>query len=161
MDSALLEVLVGLAIAFGLFGVVVQVLPGSLIIVAAIAVWAVVTGGTAAWVVLGVAVAAIVASAIGKYVVAGAHLRREKVPGSAIVWGGVAAIVGFFVIPVVGLFVGFVGGVYLAERLRLGAHPEAWRATKVALRATGLTILIELAGALVATGAWVVGLVIT
>ena len=54
MDSALLEVIVGLAITFGLFGVVVQVLPGSLIIVAAIAVWAVVTGGTAAWVVLGV-----------------------------------------------------------------------------------------------------------
>ena len=52
-------------------------------------------------------------------------------------------VVGFFVIPVVGLFVGFVLGIYLAERRRVG-QADAWPSTKAALRAVGLSILIEL-----------------
>lgn len=155
--SAEAEVVVGLVILVGLVGVVVQVLPGALIILGAIAVWAVLTGGTGAWVVLGVAVLAIVGSAIGKYLLAGRHLRRSNVPNSTLVWGGVAGVVGFFVIPVVGLLVGFVLGVYLAELARLREHPLAWSATVVALKATGITIVVELAGALVASAAWLVG----
>ena len=34
--------------------------------------------------------------------------------------GGACGVVGFFVVPVVGLFLGFVLGVYVAERRRLG-----------------------------------------
>ncbi|WP_282949181.1 DUF456 domain-containing protein [Cellulomonas endometrii] len=156
------EVLVGLAILVGLLGVVVQVLPGALVVLGAVAVWAVVTGGTAAWVVLGVAVAATVVSGVAKYLVAGRYLTRTGLRNRTLAWGGLLGVVGFFVIPVVGLPVGFVGGVYLAERLQeRHGHPEAWRATVAAIKATGITILIELAGALVATLAWVVGLVVT
>lgn len=156
------ELLVGLVIAVGLVGVVVQVLPGALLVLGAVAVWAVVTGGTAAWTVLGVAAVATVAAAVVKYLVAGRYLTRTGVGSRTLLVGGVLGVVGFFVVPVVGLPLGFVGGVYLAERLREGrGHPEAWRATLAALRATGLVVLIELAGALVATGAWVVGLAVT
>ena len=58
-------------------------------------------------------------------------------------------VVGFFVVPVVGLFVGFVLGVYLAERRRVGGA-AAWPSTKEALRAVGLSILIELAAGVLA-----------
>jgi uncharacterized protein YqgC (DUF456 family) len=148
------EVLVGLVIAAGLVGVIVQVLPGTLIILGAIAVWAVVTGGPWAWVTLAVAALALGASTVGKYILAGRHLRRSAVPNSTLVWGGIAGVVGFFVIPVVGLVVGFVLGVYLAELARLRDQGSAWRATVAALKATGITILVELAGALVASAAW-------
>ncbi len=160
--SALGEVLVGLVVAVGLVGVVVQVLPGALLVLGAVAVWSFVTGGPVAWTVLGVAVAATVVAGVVKYLVAGRYLTRTGVRNRVLVVGGVLGVVGFFVIPVVGLPVGFVGGVYLAERL-LERHPhgDAWRVTVAALRATGITILIELAGALVATGAWVVGLLLT
>jgi len=160
--SALGEVLVGLVVAVGLVGVVVQVLPGALLVLGAVAVWSFVTGGPVAWTVLGVAVVATVVAGVVKYLVAGRYLTRTGVRNRVLVVGGVLGVVGFFVIPVVGLPVGFVGGVYLAERL-LERHPhgDAWRATVAALRATGITILIELAGALVATGAWVVGLLLT
>jgi uncharacterized protein YqgC (DUF456 family) len=160
--SPLGEVVVGLVIAVGLFGVVVQVLPGALLVLGAVAVWAVVTGGTAAWVVLGVALVATVVAGVAKYLVAGRYLTRTGVRNRVLVVGGVLGVVGFFVIPVVGLPVGFVGGVYLAERI-LERHPhgDAWRATVAALRATGITILIELAGALVATGAWLAGVAAT
>jgi hypothetical protein len=61
----------------------------------------------------------------------------------------------------VGLVVGFVLGVFLAEWLRARDHRTAWRSTVAALQATGLTILVELAGALVTTAAWIIGLVLT
>ena len=41
------DLLVGLVVLVGLFGVVVQVLPGGLLVAAAIIVWGVVTGGVA------------------------------------------------------------------------------------------------------------------
>ena len=65
-------------------------------------------------------------------------------------------MVGFFVVPVVGLFLGFILGVYLAERHRVGA-PSAWPSTKEALRAVGVSILIELAAGVLATGVWLAG----
>lgn len=159
--SPLGEVVVGLVILLGLVGVVVQVLPGALLVLGAVAVWAVVTGGAVAWAVLAVAVGATAAAALGKYVLAGRHLRRAEVPGSTLVWGGLVAIVGFFVVPVVGLVLGFVVGVFLAELARLRDPAQAWPATLAALTATGISLLVELAGALVATAAWVVGLLFT
>lgn len=155
------EIVVGLVVALGLFGVVVQVLPGSLLVLGAIAVWCFVTGGTAAWVVLAVTVVAVVGANVGKYLLAARHLTKADVPGSTIWWGGLGGVIGFFVIPVVGLVVGFLLAVFLAELARRREPGPAWAATVVAVRATGLTILVELGGALIATGAWIVGLVVT
>jgi hypothetical protein len=74
--------------------------------------------------------------------------------------GGLCAVVGFFVIPVVGALVGFPIGIYLAERIRVGAA-GAWPSTKAALRAVGVSILIELAAAVAATVVWVTGVALT
>lgn len=155
------ELIVGLILLLGLCGVVVQVLPGGLLVLGAIAVWAVVTGTGWAWTVLAVAVVATVVAGVGKYVLAGRHLRSAGVPTSTLVWGGLAGAVGFFVLPVVGLPIGFVLAVLLAELARLHDRRAAWAATVAALRATGMTILVELAGALVAVGAWALAVLFT
>ena len=76
-----------------------------------------------------------------------------------LVVGGLLGIVGFFVIPLVGLFVGFVLGVYLAELQRVG-QANAWPSTWAAVKAAGLSILIELASGLLAASAFVVGVVV-
>lgn len=159
--SALGEVLVGLGILVGLVGTVVQVLPGSVLVLGSVLVWAWVTGGTTAWVVLAVAAVAIGLAELGQWILAGRHMRRAEVPWSTLVWGGLAGVVGFFVIPVVGLFVFFVGAVFLAELLRRRDRAAAWRATLAAVQATGITILVQLLGGLVATAAWIVGLGLT
>nr|WP_210727162.1 DUF456 domain-containing protein [Sanguibacter hominis] len=150
-----------MVVLLGLVGVVVQVLPGSLIVLGAVVVWAILTGGWVAWTAFAVGVAAVALAAVGKYVLAGKHLRKADVPGSTLVWGAVVGIVGFFVVPVVGLLLGFPLGVFLAELARRKDAQAAWAATRVALHATGITILVELAGALVAAGAWVVGVLLT
>lgn len=159
--SAGAELLVGLVILLGLVGVVVQVLPGSLLVLGAILVWSIVTGGTAAWLVLAAAAIAVVGANVWKYFLAARQLTKQDVPSSTLWWGGLGAVVGFFAIPVVGLVIGFLLAVFLAEYLRRRETRAAWKATLAALKATGVTILVELGGALLATLAWIVGLLVT
>ena len=152
------EVLVGIVIVVGLVGAVVQVYPGAMVVLVAVGTWGIVTGGSVGWTVTVLAALFTLAAMILKFVLAGRYLQRTGVPNRSLIIGGILAIIGFFVVPVVGLFLGFVLGVFLSELQRLGGADRAWPSTVHALKATGLTILIELAGARLATGAWVVGL---
>ena len=147
-------VVVGLAIATGIVGVVVPVLPGALLVWAAIAAWALAVGSATAWVVLAVATLLVGGAQVVKLLVPGRRLRDAGVPSRSIVAGLLLAVVGFFLIPVVGFFLGFPLGVYLEERRRLGRHASAWGSTREALRAIGLSILIELTATVLAAGAW-------
>jgi uncharacterized protein len=148
------EVLVGIAILAGLVGVLVPVLPGLLLCWAAVLVWALAERTVLAWTVLAAATVLLAASQVTKYLVPGRRLRAAGVPWSSLAAGGVVAIVGFFVIPVVGVVAGFVAGVYGAERLRLRSHAAAWPSTMQALRAVGLSMLIELGAGLLIGVAW-------
>jgi uncharacterized protein YqgC (DUF456 family) len=146
--------LVGLAIAVGIVGVVLPILPGALLAWAAIVVWALAVGSATAWVVLVIATLSIGIAQVVKVLVPGRRLRDAGVPRTSILVGVALAVVGFFLVPIVGLFIGFPLGVYLQERRRLGEHEPAWRSTQEALRAIGLSIAIELAATLLATVAW-------
>jgi uncharacterized protein YqgC (DUF456 family) len=154
------ELLVALAIAVGLVGILVPILPGSILIVGALLGWAWYVGGATAWAVFAVATVILVAGAVVKYLVPNRRLKEVGVPASTQWVGAAVGIVGFFVVPVVGLFIGFVLGVYLAEYRRVGGA-AAWPSTKHALRAVGLSILIELVAAVAATLVWVAGVLAT
>jgi uncharacterized protein YqgC (DUF456 family) len=152
-------VVCGLLVVVGLFGVVVPILPGTVLVALGIGIWAVEDGSAGAWVTLVVALGCLVVGAVVKYAVPGRRLKAA-VPTRTLVVGGLGAVVGFFVIPVVGVLVGFPVGVYLAERVRVGAQ-GAWPSTVVALKAVGVSIVIELAAAVVATAVWVTGVALT
>lgn len=154
------EVLVGLVLLVGLAGIVVPVLPGSMLILGAILVWATVDGSGTAWVVFALTTLLLVIGAIAKYTIPGRNLKSNGVPNRSIMLGGLLGVIGFFVLPVVGLFVGFVIGVYLAEYHRVGGD-QAWPTTKVTLKNVGISILIELAVALVACATWLAGAIAT
>jgi hypothetical protein len=153
------ELLVGLAIIVGLVGIIVPVLPGTSLILAAVLVWSITHGTAVAWVVFAVVTTLLVAGGIVKYAVPGRGLKAAGVPNRTILLGTAVGVVGFFVVPVVGLFLGFVLGVYLAELQRLGGE-DAWPSTKHALRAVGLSVLIELSAAMLAAGTWLVAVVV-
>jgi uncharacterized protein len=155
-------VLCGLAILAGIIGVVVPVLPGLLLSWAAVLAWALlVDRGWGKWVVLGVATGVALAGTVVKYAWPGRNLKRTGVPNRSLFAGGVLGLIGFFVIPVVGLFLGFTLGIWLSERLRLGSSQRAWPSTKQALKAVGLSMLIELAAGLTIGTVWLVGLFVT
>jgi len=153
------EAIVLIVVVIGLIGAAVQVIPGGGVLVgAAVVVWAVVTGGQVGWTVGIVAAVAVLAAEIGKYLLAGRYLGKGGAPARTLVIGALAGVVGFFVIPVIGLPIGFVAGVYGAESVRLRDQRAARASTGRAMRAVGIAILVELAGALVATAALLVGM---
>jgi uncharacterized protein len=154
------DLLVGLAIAVGVVGVLVPFVPGSGLVAVAILVWALVVDTTLGWVFAAVA-GLLLAVGIGvKYAVPGRHLRAKGVPTRTLLVGALLALVGFFVIPVVGLLVGFVLGVYLSELQRVGRR-RAWPATKAAVKAVGLSMLIELTAVMAAAAVWLAGALAT
>ena len=82
-------------------------------------------------------------------------MRDGGVPAIVLVAGAVGGIIGFFVIPVVGIIVGFLLGVFLAEWIRVRSLREAWPTTVTAMKAAGLSLLIDLASILIVGAAWV------
>lgn len=145
-------IIVGVVI---LAGILLSVfLPGPLLCVGAVLVWAVMTGGTLAWSVLAASVVVWGMGAIARWLLPGQRLARSGVPKSTLFAGVVLGVVGFFVVPVVGLFLGFVLGVYLAEFQRVGGHGRAWPSTVEALKAVGLSVLIETGTAVVIGALW-------
>ncbi|MEO5652359.1 MAG: DUF456 domain-containing protein [Marmoricola sp.] len=154
------ELLVALAIAVGLVGIVIPGLPGSLLVLGAVLVWALDIATGTGWVVFAVAASFVALGSLAKYVVPGRRLKTAGIPTSTLLLGGLLGVVGFFVVPVIGLVLGFVLGVYLSELRRQGRE-RAWPATVHALKAVGLSLLIELTSTLLASATWVVGVVVT
>jgi uncharacterized protein len=152
-----LDVVVGLIMLVGLVGIVVPLLPGLLLVWAAVLVWAIATQAPAAWVVLGIATILALLGTLLQYLLPGRRMARAGVTSSSTVAGVVLGIVGFFVIPVVGAFLGFALGIYLAERIKLGTHAAAWPSTKHALKAIALSMGIELLTGLAIITAWLIG----
>jgi hypothetical protein len=154
-------VLVALAIAVGIVGIVVPLLPGTLLVFAAIAVWAVIENNVTAWVTLGVVTAVLAVSTLIKYLWPMRRMREADVRTVSLAAGAVLGIIGFFVIPVVGLVIGFVLGIYLAELANRRDQRVAWTSTKHALKGVALSVGVELCGALLATATWVAGVYLT
>jgi uncharacterized protein YqgC (DUF456 family) len=154
--------LVAVAMAVGLAGVVVPLLPGLLLVWAAGLVWAIAEGeGNIRWVVLGVMTVLLIAATIVKYALPARSAAATGAPLSTLFFGALGAIIGFFAIPVVGLFIGGIAGIYLAEWVRLSDARRAWDATRAALIAIGIGVLIELVAGIAMVLAWVAGVVAT
>lgn len=152
-------VLFALVIVVGLAGTVVPILPGALLVAGSILGWALVTGGTTAWGVAIGSLALIAAGQLLKYLIPGRQLKNSGVPSWVLVVGALAAIVGFFVIPVVGLPIGFILGVFLAEVLRLKTFTDAWPTTWQAMKSAGWSVLIEFGSCLLAAALWAASVV--
>ncbi len=144
----------GIAIVVGIVGTLLPILPGGALIAVAVLVWAVVVQTTAGWLVLAAVVLLIVAGAVLKYLTAGRVMVRSEVPSSSLLVGGLVAVPGFFLIPVIGLVVGFVVGLAAMEYRRLRDWRAARASSITALGAVGLGILVELGAAMLAALTW-------
>jgi uncharacterized protein len=158
-SGATATTLAGLIMLIGLVGVVVPFLPGLALVWGGVLLWAVLRHDGLGWATLAVATVLFAVGTVAKYLLPGRRLREAGVPGTTLVVGGVLGVVGFFVVPVVGVVLGFVLGVYLAERVRIGAA-TAWPATRRALAAVGWSIAIELTAGLLIVATWAGALIL-
>jgi uncharacterized protein YqgC (DUF456 family) len=144
-------------ILVGMVGIVVPVVPGLLLVLAAVLVWALDTGTALAWTVFGIAAVLWAAGLALQYAVPGRRLREAGVRRTTLVLAVLLGVVGFFVVPVIGGPIGFVVGIYLVELGHSRDSSTAWASTKSALRAVFTSMGIELLAALAIATTWVGG----
>ncbi|MFJ4833657.1 DUF456 domain-containing protein [Streptomyces sp. NPDC088747] len=146
--------LVGVVILFGLAGVLVPGVPGSWLVWAAVLWWALEDARGVAWAVLVGATGVLLLSQALRWVLPARRLRESGATPRMAVYAGAGALLGFFLVPVAGAIPGFLGGIYLSERLRLGGHGQAMASVRTAMRAGGWSVLTELFACLLIMGAW-------
>ncbi|ROP46367.1 DUF456 domain-containing protein [Streptomyces sp. PanSC9] len=152
-------VLVGVVIALGVCGVLVPGVPGSWLVWAGVLWWALTDPRPVAWAVLVGATAVLLLSLVVRWALPPRRLRESGATPRMGVYAGAGALLGFVLLPVVGAVPGFLAGVYLHERLRLGGHAEAVAAVRTTMRAGGSSVLAELFACLLTAGAWLVTVV--
>lgn len=156
MDSGWLVAGVAVAMVVGLVGTVLPIVPGLLLVWVAALVYGIVAGfGAVGWVCFGIVTALAVAGTVLGYVVPARASGAAGAARSSMVIGAVVGVVGFFVVPVVGLPLGYVVGLYLAERNRTRDAVAAKQATIATLKGYGKATALQLGTGALMVATWV------
>ncbi|MFE5806548.1 DUF456 domain-containing protein [Streptomyces sp. NPDC056491] len=147
--------LVGLVLLLGVVGVLIPGVPGTWLVWAGLLWWALHVRSAVAWSLLAAATALLLVVQVVKWLLPPRRMHGLGVTARMAAFAGAGAVLGFVLVPVVGAVPGFVGGIYLCERLRLGTHGEAWASARAVMRAVGTSVLVELFACLMVVGAWV------
>ncbi|MFL4479465.1 DUF456 domain-containing protein [Paeniglutamicibacter sp. ORCA_105] len=153
------SVVAGLLLTVAVVGTIVPVLPGSLLAIGTLLAWGWILGSPAAWWCAGIGMALALAGWSASTVLTGRNLQQQKIPRGSITLGVVLAVVGMFLIPVLGLFIGFAVGLVLGEFRRRKDFPAALRASGSALKAMGVGVLVEFGCAALAASVWMIGVI--
>lgn len=143
-EPVLVSFVCAIALVVGLIGTLVPILPGVAFMWLASLLYGFVVGYTP----LGIAVMVILTALLVGSVIVGVVLPRKAAVESGAttksqVVGVIGAIVGFFVIPVVGAIIGALAGVLLAEYADKGELQPAWTATLGTAKGFGMGALAQ------------------
>ena len=157
MNEMLLGVLGALGVLVGLVGVLMPVVPGLVLVLLVTAGTLLLQGtGPLAWTVVAVLVVLTLVGSVVSAVLPARRAAASGAPRASILLALLGAVVGFFVLPVLGLLVGGVLGLLVAEHQRLGEWAPAWSSAREVLRAYGLGVLLELGIGVVMGALWLV-----
>ncbi|MER7314640.1 MULTISPECIES: DUF456 domain-containing protein [Streptomyces] len=152
-------VAVGAVMLLGLVGVLVPGVPGQAIVWAAVLWWALTDPTPVAWGVLIGTTGLLLLNQALKALLPPRRRKRTGVPRGTLMLAGLAGIAGFFVVPVIGGVLGYVGALYGAERTRLGGHGAGRTSVRTVMRAAGYSVLVELYCCLLPVGVWLGALI--
>ena len=160
--SPWLEIAVAVAMAVGLVGLVVPVLPGLALMWAAVGVWALLDGGGAwRWATFGVVTILALVGVVAALTLSGRKATGAGAPWWALVMAVIGAVAGFIMIPLVGIVVGGVAGLWLAELIRLRDPRTAWDTTWEALQGYGLGTVVQMVAGVAIVLVWIAGVVVS
>lgn len=158
MDTDILvTVIAGLLLAAAVVGTVYPILPGSPLAIGTLLAWGWILGSTASWTAAAVACLLAAAGWAASAFLTGRTLKRQRVPGRSIAVAMIAGVIGLFVLPFFGLFLGFAAGLLLSEYARRRDLRAALDSSLASLKAMGTGILVEFAMVCLAASAWTAG----
>jgi uncharacterized protein YqgC (DUF456 family) len=147
--------LIGAVMLLGLVSVPAPGVPGTLLCWAAVLWWATLEHTALTWGVLAAATGVLALAQVVVWLMPPRRIRESGVGWQDVMTAGAVAVAGFFLVPVVGAVLGFVGTFYVRDRARLGGgHRSAWAATRRTMRTVGGSVLVELMACLLVAGTW-------
>lgn len=151
-------VLTALAMVVGLFGTLVPILPGLMLIWGLTVLYGFLIGefGTIGIAIVIFQTVIVIVSVAKGFVVPKKASDAYGTSGAAQIAALIGAIIGFFAIPVVGLPVGALAGVLAVEYTKHKTFAAAWQATKGVLVGFGINGLIDFVLGWVMIGAWAI-----
>jgi uncharacterized protein len=163
-DSMTVDIIVtvvaGIFLALAAFGAVLPVLPGSPIAFVTLIVWGWVLNSAASWTAAGIGAFFALVGFSAAALLTGRKLKKERIPKRSILAAVIAGIVGTFVIPFFGLFIGFALGLFVAEYMRGGDEQAAMHSSWEALKAMGLGMAAEFFMVALAGSVWTIGVIV-
>lgn len=158
MSDQIVVALTVLVMLVGIAGVVVPFLPGVFVVGAAAIVSTFVLGVDASGWLLVITIGLLTLGGAGASMALPARRGlRGDAARSSLALAAALGIVGFFVLPIVGMPAGALGGLYVGELQRHGDRARAWASTRDVLRAYGLGVLVEFGAALLIVAIWLPG----
>ena len=158
--EVIVTIIAAILMLVAIFGTIFPIVPGSPVAIITMIAWAWIIDSSASWSTGVVAAALALVGMSASLVLTGRTMRRERIPSTPILIATAAAIVGLFVIPFLGLFVGFAVGLFGAEYYRRRDLAAAARSSLQAMKAMGWGMLIECGCAILAFGVFGLGVLI-
>ncbi len=160
--SPWLEIAVLVAMIVGLIGLVVPVLPGLALMWGAVGIWALLDGGGAwRWTTFGVVTVLAVVGLVAALTLSGRKATGAGAPWWALAMAAIGAIVGFVMIPLAGIVVGGIAGLWLGELIRLRDPRAAWDTTWAALQGYGLGTVVQMVAGVAILLVWGIGVLLS
>lgn len=145
-----------LVMLLGLVGTIVPVMPGLAVIWVAAVVYGLIAGfGTVGGVAFTAMTALALVGTVAQFALPTRGGAVRGAPTTSLLAGLAGAVTGMVVIPVLGLPIGAVAGVWLAETARLRDARAAWQVTVGVLLGFGLAALVEFSIGTVMIACWV------
>jgi uncharacterized protein YqgC (DUF456 family) len=158
--DVVVSVLAGIVLAVAAVGTVYPVLPGSPLALAALIAWGWLLGSAVSWTAAVVGALLVTVGWSASYVLTGRKLKQQQIPKRSVAVAMAAAVIGMFLIPVVGLFVGFGAGLLASELVRRRDFDAALSSSVETLKATGIGVLVEFGMVCLAGSVWMIGVVV-
>lgn len=143
--QSLLEIVVFITLLFGLFGLLIPVFPGLVVMWIATLIYAIAQASIGnmtwvGWTLFILITLLMIGGNIADNIIIAKHMRDKDIPWSSIIWSFVAGIVvSFTLTPIAGMVASPVG-LFLAEWRRLKDRPQAFANTKAWMTGWGWSV---------------------
>jgi len=159
--SPVAEVLIGLIMAVGIVGTLVPVLPGLVLVWLAGLIWTIFDGAdTTHWIIFSVMTAFFLVGIGLSFYLPAKSAKSDSSPKWTMLISTFFAVIGFFVIPIIGVAIGFIFGVFVCHLIASREFHKTLRTTGKTLKALGLVSLFQFACGIAIATSWALGLLL-
>jgi uncharacterized protein YqgC (DUF456 family) len=150
-----LNVLTTLTMLFGLFGLIIPIFPGNVVMWVAALLYGLAFGfGRLGGILFAFITLLMIAAVLADNFMMGAKAREKGAAWSSIILALVAGVVGTFVFPPVGGIIAAPLALFLMEFRRLGDSAEATKVVKALLTGWGMAFVVRFGLGVVMFGLW-------